>query len=398
MVIEAAPPVKKSLRKIPFMDGLRGLAALYVVLGHIVGQEVGTHPVLHPYLTWVWHAIYAVDIFIVLSGFLLMLPVAHSVQRQLEGGLAGFWSRRAWRILPAYFAALLASILYVDWAYLQAHPGVALRAGDLVRLAGPGAVLSHLLLLHNLRPNWAQAIDGPMWSVAMEWQIYFLFALLLLPVWRKWGIGAALVTAFALGLAPHVLLPQSRNLDWTCPWFLGLFSLGMAGAVVSVAGWSEGADRPARVPWGRVALLLFGALVLARPYIHSQDNFLTKDWGQIGADVLMGAATACFLIYGARVTLSGAASGPLVLRLLDSRFPMALGRMSYSLYLIHYPITWEVLQWTVRWRLAPGAALFVHLLLGVSLSLLAASAFSAVFEVSVRRRARAMFYGRLSAV
>ena len=64
----------------------------------------------------------------------------------------------------------------------------------------------------------------------MEWQIYFFFPFLLLPLLRRFGICVAVAAAFVIGLAPHFLL---HRFDETSPWYLGLFSLGMAGAVVA---------------------------------------------------------------------------------------------------------------------------------------------------------------------
>ena len=50
----------------------------------------------------------------------------------------------------------------------------------------PGVVLSHLLLVHNLDERWIFKVDPPLWSVATEWQIYWLFPGLL-AVWRRHG-------------------------------------------------------------------------------------------------------------------------------------------------------------------------------------------------------------------
>src|SRR5215218_948233 len=84
------------------------------------------------------------------------------------------------------------------------------------------------------------SINMAHWSVATEWQIYFLFPLLLLPLWRRFGSACAVAAAAVVGLLPHFLLPESRNLDWACPWFLGLFAMGMAVA----DAFARGKERP----------------------------------------------------------------------------------------------------------------------------------------------------------
>jgi peptidoglycan/LPS O-acetylase OafA/YrhL len=101
-----------------FLDGLRGLAALYVVLFHIRAQFDPGAP-LHPFATrsgematvWLAHGHLAVDVFIVLSGFCLMMPVAASPDKHLKGGVAGYLKRRARRILPPCYAALALAFL-----------------------------------------------------------------------------------------------------------------------------------------------------------------------------------------------------------------------------------------------------------------------------------------------
>ena len=69
----------------------------------------------------------------------------------------------------------------------------------------PGVIVSHLLLIHNFNPDWHSKIDYPMWSVATEWQIYFLFPLVLLPVWKRFGAAAAVGAGFLIGLVPLFL-------------------------------------------------------------------------------------------------------------------------------------------------------------------------------------------------
>src|SRR5947209_5168121 len=119
--------------------------------------------------------------------------------------------------------------LYVLLEHIQ------LSGLDLInaRALAPGTG-THLLLVHNANPAWLFSINPPMWSIAVEWQIYFIFALLLLPVWRAAGNGAALLVAFVLGLSPIYLLPSSFNIEWSCPWYIGLFAMGLVAANVGL--------------------------------------------------------------------------------------------------------------------------------------------------------------------
>src|SRR3712207_3890082 len=145
-----------------------------------------------------------------------MLPVVQA-NGELRGGLLAYLRRRAVRILPPYYAALVFSLLL-----LKLTNAIAVSPSpqsDDFRL---DVVVSHIFLVHNLHKAWIYGIDPPMWNVAVEWQIYFLFPLVLLPIWRRFGTVVCLALSFAIGLAPHVLL--NGYLDWSFPWFIGLFT------------------------------------------------------------------------------------------------------------------------------------------------------------------------------
>ena len=96
--------------RLGFLDGLRGLAALYVLNHHII-KDIGWRH----YSTgdWPWpvaaainlmtYGHFAVGLFIVLSGFCLMLPVLRAPGHAVPGGFRGFFGRPVRRILPAYY-------------------------------------------------------------------------------------------------------------------------------------------------------------------------------------------------------------------------------------------------------------------------------------------------------
>ncbi|MCC2668454.1 MAG: hypothetical protein K0Q72_925, partial [Armatimonadetes bacterium] len=214
--------------RLAFLDGLRGLAALYVVLFHLVYQEAMRYGSALPQpwqvaLAGLGRGRYAVAVFIVISGYCLMLPVARTVQGYLPGGVGRFLQRRARRILPPYYAALAICLLLLVLTALYQRGGGTGRSHPVVEASN---LLAHLLLVHDLRAEWAQAIDPPMWSVAVEWHIYLLFPTLLLSLWRRLGSAIAIAIALGLGLLPHYLLPPAENFDWARPWYLGLFTMG----------------------------------------------------------------------------------------------------------------------------------------------------------------------------
>lgn len=184
---------------------------------------------LYAITRWMGYGHFAVAVFIVLSGYCLMMPVARAPNGRLRGGMVAFIRRRSRRILPPYFAALFFSICLV---YVGSRIS-AEQSEKLLAHLSIGSVLSHLLVLHNLQPIWSKTINPPMWSVGTEWDIYFIFALVLLPLFQRWGIWISVMAAFLIGLLPGYLLPASYNLSWACPWYTGLFALGMLGAVAN---------------------------------------------------------------------------------------------------------------------------------------------------------------------
>jgi peptidoglycan/LPS O-acetylase OafA/YrhL len=375
-VKKMAPPphARTGALRLEYLDGLRAAAALYVVLFH-AGLCFSPDPVprwarnLQCALSFGHDA---VAVFIVLSGYCLMLPVARA-QGQLLRGLGSYFARRSWRILPPYFAAVFLSLLLLLAAPVLQTPTKTIW-DDSMPAFSFGAITSHLLLVHNLFPAWVHTINGPLWSVATEWQIYFFFPLLLLPIWRHFGQVASLVAAFTIGgsliwLAPSVA--SSAN-----SWYLGLFCLGMCAAGINFTSRPVESALRERVPWGAVCWGLVGAIGLGV-------TLLIKYWFRVLvlSDSLVGAATACLLIYlTAHAQNAGPASKPLALRLLESPLLVGLGRFSYSLYLTHLPVVAVCYFGLRRLRLAPGTEMLALVMLSVPLSLLVAYPFFWVFE------------------
>jgi len=380
--------------RLHYLDGLRGLAALFVVMHHAyygLTGEAALPPLAARLTYWLFLGRSAVDIFIVLSGYCLMLPVVRAGTGRLPSGPAEFFRRRARRILPPYYAALgvtLLGIAAVPALRDASHP-LALWNGALPAWTW-GAIGSHLLLVHNFDPAWHSKIDYPMWSVATEWQIYFLFPLLLLPVWRRLGPAAAVLAAFAASLIPLALFFD--RLSGVSPHFLGLFALGMAAADLNFSPRASLAHWRDKLPWGALSAALGVALVLAS----------LRHWSEPLAvafkDILVGGATACLLVYCTRFLTrrheeSAGRNAPLVLRLCESRPAVALGVFSYSLYLIHAPVLAVCQAFLRPLGLSPTAQLALMLGAAVPLAVLCSYLFFLAFERPFLSRALARAAG-----
>lgn len=350
--------------KFEFADGLRAVAALTVAVYHAttftgyLGDVKADLPLVG---RLVEIGNYAVPVFIVLSGFVLMLPVARTDGLELRGGFGRYIGRRAKRILPPYYAAL-AIFLVMIWTIpmLNEESGTAWDNKIPVTVGG---LISHLLVVHNLSPEWIYQIDGPAWSIATEWQIYFLMPLVLLPLWRRlgpwWTTGIAIVLGVLLTrYVPHVAAAHF--------WLIGLFGMGMLAAFLAV--------RRTRIKAGWPALILF-AIAVGWLYIDP----VSAEEKDMYSESLIGAAIALGLLWLAAASLDGRRTW--LHHALETRFLVWVGLWSYSLYLIHSPL----LALGNLLLLPLGLPTWLQLLLMLALVLPIAAALAYVFHRLVER-------------
>jgi len=203
-----------------------------------------------------------------------------------------------------------------------------------------------------------------MWSVATEWQIYFLFPILL-SIWRRYGISATVGAGFLAGCLPSFV----RAIDYRdmCPWYAGLFAMGMAAAVAVHRERPRSRSLGDRSLWFFVAGILSLAL-FAPPVMRS--------------DSLVGLGTACLIVSCARFVLDGnqESDRPRLLRLFESPWVVKMGGGSYSLHLIHFPLLSLASGMLRGWGWGADARMLT-LLLAISPACIgAASLFSLVFE------------------
>jgi len=305
----------------PYLDGLRGIAAMIVVAYHaflFTGYQGDAAEAMPIWYQVIGFGYVGVAIFIVLSGYVLMLPVALSNDFTLRGGTWSFIKRRARRILPPYYAALAFSLALIAAIPLMQTPSGT--AWDSKLPVTWDSIVAHVLLIHDFSPAWILKINGPMWSVALEWQIYFLMALVLLPLWRRVRpeliVGALLV----LTIVPAVIDVGAG----VHPWFIALFAVGMWAAQLTLS--------PTRLPgMGYVALALLVATPIAAWAAGvagmARDGF---------AETMAGLAVAAGLIWLGRREMS--ARPTRVAHFLKSRPMLFLGLISYSVYLFHSPL------------------------------------------------------------
>ena len=369
--------------RLDYLDGIRALAALYVSFFHATLTGVLPHPGgafanLGPAGVWGVRLFlsghFGVSLFIVLSGYCLMLPVARRSGGRMPGGVLAFLGRRARRILPPYYAALglalgLTALIPGLRETGAPHWAQALPAWR------PDVLWSHLFLVQNWSPEWYFKLDPPSWSVATEAQIYLIFAFLLLPL-SRW-IGTVATALLALG-AGFVLHWRYAGLYDQVYWsYIGLFAFGMVGAVINFADSRWARFCRERLPWGAFTLLAWGSIcwLLVRPgevWMHEQVWLI---------DPLFGVATTCLLIFGTRaLTPPLPPRTPLILRFLQARPLVALGGFSYSYYLVHDPVL-AVMRLVLKpVPLGYPESVWLLLVLGVLVALLVSYGFHRLFE------------------
>ncbi|MGW0797788.1 acyltransferase family protein [Streptomyces sp. NPDC002692] len=345
----------------PGLDGLRGLTALYVVLFHcwllaFPGFPRNSGP---SWLGWLMYGRLAVVLFLTLSGFSLALSAARRGWR--SGSLAGFLRRRAWRILPPYWAALVFSLAVARWVVPASHFGPPTGASVLVY----GLVAQDMIT--------APTPNGAFWSIGVEAELYLVFPLLLL-IRRRLG-AVVLLAGVTLLVVAHGLTANGgtpvEGLNGLTPNLAPVFVAGLVGAGVVVAS-----ERFRRLPWhwaAALAALPVLALIVVKGPVWTVDHYFWVDLAVVPAMTLLLVAVST--------------GRPDVLtRLLSTRPVRALGDFSYSLYLVHLPIVMVVVREVAPHVVSAGLPTFwFTLLLGVPASVLGAWLFSEVFEMPFKR-------------
>lgn len=310
---------------LPHLDGLRACAAIFVLIHHAYLQAYPADSSLYQppsdltgfLLSTFLHGRYAVDLFIVLSGYCLMLPVLKS--GELRGGAIDFFMRRAKRILPPYYLAMGLSLLLIVFLIHD-------KTGSHWDISIPvttRSIGSHLLLLHDAIGE-DFTINHVFWSIAVEWRIYFLFPLLIL-IWKRWG--AVGTTLFGLGTSflLYKMLDKMFGVTLTVN-YIGLFVLGMFATFVA-HDKTPAAEKWRKAPWqwllaaGTVIALAATTLqVLGRVFLMNEH-----------LDYLIGGWAAALLIALSIPT------NPLH-KVLSERHVTQIGLFAYSIYLIHAPL------------------------------------------------------------
>lgn len=339
--------------RIAGLDALRGLAALGVFVCHLVAYWTFLN-CPHAVMSLSQVGAHGVDIFVVLSGFVLALPVPQAGTRLI---VRSFYGRRFWRILPVYWVAvLIAAVLAMapTWSLLVAAPA---SAWDLI---------AHMFGLQTVFVPTLGTINGSLWSVSLELTLYATFPLVLMLI-RKAGPGGALAATALLaivwnwmGTSIHLggpfggLVGDSHSL----PMRLVQFSAGacLAGAL---NGPANRYFDPSAPNFRRAVLMTVPTLIIAT-VVSTMDapTALKMD---------VWALAGCALVW-----LFALSASSTLVRGLD-----VLGTRTYSFYLIHQPI---VLLCGAAARHLPGPHIVIAIVGGIVCLVLVAVAAEVLYR------------------
>lgn len=308
-----------------YIDSLRAMAAIYVMLHHMLLEVLPGAFIFFPFhgfkaysTAWLLYGHYGVSAFIVISGFSLMIPVVRN-NYTLPGGIGQFLLRRAQRILPPFYIALGFTLLLI-WLFIGQPTGTH---WDVSLPVTKKDILFNLLMVQDLFAYGK--INHAFWSISVEWRIYFIFPLIVF-LRRSFTIIATLLFAILIYTFYFNMPATLGSSLFFIPFsYIGLFALGTAATTVALSSHPTWQLLRDSFPW-----LLVGFSMLPLFYLVSLQP-LTSATYTIN-DILIGIFTCSLLIAGARPGQN------MYKRLVNWKPLVFIGGFSYSIYLIHAPL------------------------------------------------------------
>ncbi|RLJ73904.1 acyltransferase family protein [Pedobacter alluvionis] len=341
-----------------FLDSLRGLASLYVVLHHAAAYFPFSHESSFKriVLQILGYGHWAVDLFIVLSGYSLMLAAIRN-DYAIKGGYFFFIKRRIIRIIPPYYLALFLSIILI---YFFINDSNNQRWSYALPVTYE-TVIFHLMMIHDFLKSSVTKINYSFWSIGVEFRIYFFFPLLLL-VLKKIGrlgvLGLALLVTIVCAVLMKYLEGINSDFDYIgigVNHYILLFCFGMLIADLSFST-ANLATRIRQIYFHYQNVINYSVLsiflIFLMPGRTNLTNLITKSFDQSNKlffnprieDLLVGIFT-CFILFICSV--NSAPKSYHLPKLLAWRPLTLLGTFSYSLYLIHAPILQIFVQYII---------------------------------------------------
>ncbi|MGY6557223.1 MAG: acyltransferase family protein [Schaalia turicensis] len=353
-------PTLTTRRRLQGLDGIRGIAAMFVLVYHLLPQYAKA-------------GFAGVDIFFVLSGFLITLLLIDRLDSTGSLGIGHFWIRRFRRLVPAAVTTCIGAGI------------LALLSGTDALVALPRQVVGVLTGTY----NWLEIISGasyfeqqsPLlltnaWSFAVEQQFYVIWPLILLllvrlpkhlRIWIALGIGGA-STAWHAVLVGQDLSRAYMGTD-THLWGL-MIGAALAFAVPNAMQMVD--ERAKHAGYiGFFGVISFFATMFLMTVLP--ESFMYP-WGMV-----IVSLTTAFTIRGLLPDVSYAGTARLLRKVLELRPLVWLGERSYGIYLWHWPL------WVLAFYVAPQMSLSMSATLVSVASVLFAALSYRFIETPIRR-------------
>lgn len=309
------------------IEGLRAIA-------------IGSVLVFHAGLPWFSGGFVGVDVFFVISGFLITSLLIRELDASGRINLPRFWGRRARRLLPASALVLVFSAA-VTWWWLPITDRKVF-GGDII--ASAWYVVNWRLASREVDYLAEDVGLSPVqhyWSLAIEEQFYLLWPvlLLLIAVFRQWRLLAIVAVSIITVTSFSYALSQAGEADAFFISTTRFWELGIGALVAFSANWWSDINARLRGVLGWLGLALIGYAVLAFD--------ASTAWP--------GLATLAPTV-GTALVITAGVGNVAPTRLLSMKPMVILGGLSYSLYLWHWPMLILgqslVEDWRIRWGIA----------------------------------------------
>ena len=310
---------------IPALDGLRGIAIIFVMLHHFTYYRPtsGIDGLIGSVLFFMWTG---VDLFFVLSGFLITGILLDS--RGSERYFTTFYARRTLRIFPLYYLVLLLAFVVLP-KFPALHPVLLGQVGQ-VDLPPQWPYWLYLTNFSIADGGWVHGWVDVAWSLAIEEQFYLVWPLL---IWLCPPRLVAPLCAVIL-VAQPVARSYARAIDmpslsiYVLPWFrLDGFATGALLAVAQRRGLLPLLDR-----WVPIVVIAGVAGIIACTILGGHTWWWNRRMQQYGYSLI--AVTAGAML----VSAVNRPADSLWPRMLSAGWLRAFGKYSYGMYLIHPPV------------------------------------------------------------
>jgi len=334
----------------PALDGLRGLAILLVVLHNAMPLPAGASGILWPISVIGSAGWIGVQLFFVLSGYLITAILLTT--RSDPDYFRNFYARRALRILPLTLVTLFVGLVLLP----MVMPGR-------FEPVGVDQIWLWLFLYNWVEPLGIPAHGFPhFWSLAVEEQFYLLWPF---AVWKssQRGLAALCIGLAILALVIRVAL-TATGADADFLYELTVCRMdaialgGLIAVIVSRGGWTDShASMAAALVPASIAVLLFAA---CSTWAFTLDNPVNGTLGYL----LLGCGFSGIVL---ACVLPGEGWNGWLQRMLSASWLRMLGRYSFGIYVLHFPLAQGLPRTFFSTAGVPGSVAFLTLLVAASL-------------------------------